>query len=720
MELAGFYLRLDKSTFLTDEVPLLGHMVGVNGIRCQPKKLRSVLEAPPPEDRKSLHSFLGVAGYLRPFIPNYADYAAPLQKHLTSVSKTAWSWPESINSSFEKLKEAVAKSISLGYPKPDGKFTIETDASDYGAGALLLQLQNNIEVPLECASLKFNDTQCRWDTRERELYAIIWAVERWRHYVALTHFTVRTDHNNLRYLANVDRGKVFRWARFLAQYNLTIEFKSGEINYAADWLSRHAAMDDFDDKLIDYISLPVYSTVTHTQRGKPLSVPDRPSREAFLRAYASSPSTELAKFAIPEGDLWVHPTNRRIYVPENLRDRLLTSNHFGIGGHLGVQRTLRRLRALYYWPKMAVDTLNYISSCIICKRLKRLPGEYTRDPLGTLNEPCALELVSLDHVIINMNSVSKYMLVMVDHATRFLVARWVGDMTAETTLYSWLRAWVPYFGTPRAVLTDNGGGFLAKFHDSVIKMGCVHLRSAPYHPQGNSINEASHKGIKSILASLWQEGHDDIDSSLQLAVRLHNTTPHPALKTSPYETLFGKPPLNPYEQSLSVSPTEAQRVAQLAAQRQDRWRRALLEHRPLESSPPPELKPGDVVVARLHPNAATSRCQDERDTRWLSPDWTLPLTVVSATRTQAVLHPYGDALAKPLTVHRSDLRLFEKPTWPLLRDLCEVYIASKCPSLPEFQTPVAPSSTVVAPQPPAAKKRRIPPWLVRPPTDGPQ
>ncbi|EZG42848.1 Gag-pol polyprotein [Gregarina niphandrodes] len=222
----GFYLRLDKSEWFKNEVKYLGHVVGQHGIKVQEKKSKAIANAPAPTSKKELQSFLGMCGYLRPFIPKFSHMTAPLFDLLKKDS--AFRWQETHEDAYNQLRRAVQQTVTLYAPTPSGEYVIETDASELGVGAVLKQVQEGTEVPIEFASKKFNPTESRWDTRERELFAVKWAVEKWRDYVGLAHFTVRTDHNNLRYLTSVDKGKVFRWALALSNYDFTIEFISGE------------------------------------------------------------------------------------------------------------------------------------------------------------------------------------------------------------------------------------------------------------------------------------------------------------------------------------------------------------------------------------------------------------------------------------------------------------------------------------------------------------
>ncbi|EZG42664.1 putative enzymatic polyprotein [Gregarina niphandrodes] len=173
---SGFYLRLDKSEWFKHQVKYLGHVVGTDGIKVQEKKTQTILPG---------HVWLPAAVHLSP-----SDTTAPLFDLLKKGAE--FKWQPAHERAFEALKEAVQNTVTLHAPTPTGTYIIETDASELGVGALLKQRQGDAEVPLEFASRKFNPTERRWDTRERELFAVKWAVEKWRDYVSLAHFVVGT------------------------------------------------------------------------------------------------------------------------------------------------------------------------------------------------------------------------------------------------------------------------------------------------------------------------------------------------------------------------------------------------------------------------------------------------------------------------------------------------------------------------------------------------
>src|SRR6202044_3331704 len=98
--------------------------------------------------------------------------------------------------------------------------------------------QEGQPVLLEFGSRRFTPTERRWDTREREAYAIKWALERFKEYVKALPVTVATDHESLRWMDKCENGKVFRWALFIQQFDVEIVHISGQHNVVADWLSR--------------------------------------------------------------------------------------------------------------------------------------------------------------------------------------------------------------------------------------------------------------------------------------------------------------------------------------------------------------------------------------------------------------------------------------------------------------------------------------------------
>ncbi|EZG56872.1 integrase core domain protein [Gregarina niphandrodes] len=153
---------------------------------------------------------------------------------------------------------------------------------------------------------------------------------------------------------------------------------------------------------------------------------------------------------------------------------------------------------MFYWPGLAEGVAKVVRECLICARTRTRARLTDNVPKGSLENPSAMDTVSLDHVgPMQLDGQSWWLLVVMDHATRYMGAWITSTVTAAQTAHIFLRGWVTPFGIPGVVLTDNGTSFRA-FHETVASaLGCVHLTTATYRPQGNGINEASHKALRS-------------------------------------------------------------------------------------------------------------------------------------------------------------------------------------------------------------------------------
>eukprot|EP01071_Lankesteria_metandrocarpae_P012078 Lankesteria_metandrocarpae@DN5490_c1_g1_i2.p1 len=137
----GVYLKLKKGLYAQQHVKLLGHVVGVNGIKPNPEKVQAIHNAIAPSNRAELRSFLGLANYVSRFVPHFAHMTAPLNDLLKKGVKYEWGdWQEE---AFLELKDAVIEYVTLQAPQGLGKFTLVTDASDRAIGAVLLQEQGD-------------------------------------------------------------------------------------------------------------------------------------------------------------------------------------------------------------------------------------------------------------------------------------------------------------------------------------------------------------------------------------------------------------------------------------------------------------------------------------------------------------------------------------------------------------------------------------------------
>ena len=197
----GVYFNLKKCHLLPAEAKLLGHLVGPVGIRADPIRTEALTRIRPPTTWKEVLSFLSTCSYLRKFIPHYSDHVDPL-RYLLRKSSLPSAWTPVHQRHFEALIAALQKSITLAPPRGSGPFLIFTDASSVAVGGVIFQVYS---LPGEADSLHLisffsrclNDTEQRWDTRERECYAIKYALQHNSDMIQGHRIYIFTDHSSL-------------------------------------------------------------------------------------------------------------------------------------------------------------------------------------------------------------------------------------------------------------------------------------------------------------------------------------------------------------------------------------------------------------------------------------------------------------------------------------------------------------------------------------------
>ena len=235
---AGLKLKMSKCEFLKREVNYLGHLVSASGIKPDPQKVSAIQNLGAPSTVKDVRSFIGMCSYYRRFIPNFAKIAKPLTE-LTKKNRR-FDWSDQCQTAFETLRTALTTAPILAYPDINKPYILYTDASDYAIGAALVQDTATGERVIQYLSHQLNETQQRWPVIEKEGYAIIYSVQKFRHYLYGSKFTVMTDHKPLKHLftSEMRNARVQRWAIILEEYGCDVEYVSGSKNVVADCLSR--------------------------------------------------------------------------------------------------------------------------------------------------------------------------------------------------------------------------------------------------------------------------------------------------------------------------------------------------------------------------------------------------------------------------------------------------------------------------------------------------
>ena len=178
----------------------MGHNLGQDTLAPNDDLVQEIRLAPSPTSKKQLRSFLGLVGYYRAFVPNFAAIAAPLTALNKKGTQGKLVWTETHEQAFQALKGHVCTQPVLCLPDVNKPFILQTDASADGIGAILLQEVNGVKHPVAFASKRLLPRQRNFSTIERDALAIVWGVQKFQNYLMGVHFTLETDHHPLQYL----------------------------------------------------------------------------------------------------------------------------------------------------------------------------------------------------------------------------------------------------------------------------------------------------------------------------------------------------------------------------------------------------------------------------------------------------------------------------------------------------------------------------------------
>ncbi|WVZ23582.1 hypothetical protein V8G54_002126 [Vigna mungo] len=328
----SLYAKKSKCYFGVERVEYLGHFITKEGVSTDPAKILAVQNWPIPTSLKQLRGFLGLVGYYRCFVRGYGSIARPLTNML---KKDSFYWSEEAKAAFQSLKDCLTQSPVLALPNFSKVFVVDVDASGSGIGVVLMQDHH----PIAFISRVLNMQQQSLSTYEKKLLEVVFAVQKWRHYLLNRHFVIRIDHRSLQYILSQILTTTFqqKWLVKLMEFDYTIEFKQGRENVAADALSRQESVD-----------CQAITTLI-------------PESNMLTRIIASL-----------QNDNELRRKDRLVVGKDGaLRNELLHWVHAGsTSGHSGRDATLKWLKSVVYWRGMTKDGSRFVLTCEICQKCK--------------------------------------------------------------------------------------------------------------------------------------------------------------------------------------------------------------------------------------------------------------------------------------------------------------------------------------------------------------
>jgi hypothetical protein len=238
---SGLTLNLRKCTFAQSKITFVGHVVGSGTKAVDPKKVACLSKIAIPTTKKDVRKLVGFFSYFRSFIPNLAGITCVLTDLTKKEAPNRVQWRPEHQKALELLKQSLVQAVELHSIDFSKEFGILVDASQHAIGCCLIQWsETGEELPIAFASVKLQPNQTRWSTVEREAYAVIWALKKFRPWIFWSKVTIFSDHNPLTYLTEAapKSSKLARWSLALQEFNLTFKYRKAGHNVAADFLSR--------------------------------------------------------------------------------------------------------------------------------------------------------------------------------------------------------------------------------------------------------------------------------------------------------------------------------------------------------------------------------------------------------------------------------------------------------------------------------------------------
>ncbi|PNX94328.1 Ty3/gypsy retrotransposon protein, partial [Trifolium pratense] len=521
-----FCLKASKCSFAQTSIDYLGHIVSAEGVGPDPSKISAMVNWPPPTNVKQLRGFLGLTGFYRKFVRNYASLAAPLTSLL---KRDAFEWTERAQQAFEGLKRAMTEVPVLGLPNFDEKFILETDASGVGMGAVLMQSGH----PICYFSKQFCPRMLQASTYVRELCAITTAVKKWRTYLLGNTFAIYTDQRSLRELMTQviqTPEQQFYLAKLLG-YSYEIIYKPGPQNRVADALSRVHCL---------VLTIPQMDFLTTFKQQLAVDT----EFQQFLAQVQAKPA-EYSEFEIMNGLLFF---KGKLFIPATspLKLTLLEEFHAStIGGHSGIHRTYGRLQENVFWYGMRNDVTHFVKSCSICQQTK--PANHS--PYGLL-QPLPIpekvwEDISLDFIV-GLPSVQSHTVIFVV-VDRLSKAAHFGSLPTHFTAIKvadlFAKMVCKLHGMPRSIVSDRDPIFLSQFWQELFKLSGTKLRmSTAYHPQSDGQTEIVNKVLQQYLRCFVHDKPNQWEQFLHWAEWHYNTAIHTSTGLSPFQIVYGRPP----------------------------------------------------------------------------------------------------------------------------------------------------------------------------------
>lgn len=462
---------------------------------------------------------------------HYGNIAKPLTELL---KKNQFQWHDAATQAFQKLKEAMSHPPVLALPDFIETFIVETDASSNGMGAVLVQKKR----PTAFFSKALSTSHQALSVYEKEMLAVVTAIQKWRAYLIGRHFIIKTDHQSIKYLMDqrIHTPLQQKWIAKLLGYDYEVQYKKGSDNIVADALSRRPHTDGHLCSLVTFTSPLITDIQGSWQNDVQLQgiIQDLTTGQHSHKNYTWQHGSLKRKGKLVAGN------------DSQLRSRLIELWHSSTqGGHSGIEVTYRRLKSVLCWKNMFKDVADFVAACDVCRRVKADNSAYP----GLLHPlPIPQKVwtdISMDFIEGLPKSHGKdVILVVVDRLSKY--AHFIAlshPYSAISVAQLFLDQIYRLHGMPQTIVNDRDATFLSQFWQELFKLQQVQLHmSTSYHPQSDGQTEVVNRCLENYLRCMAMDQPKQWSLWIPSAEYWYNTNFHSATKFTPYEVVYGQQP----------------------------------------------------------------------------------------------------------------------------------------------------------------------------------
>lgn len=712
---ANLVVSAEKIVLAQTSIHLLGWTIVNGALLPDPRKVNTALQFPIPTNTRALNSFLGYMNFFRSSIPLYSHISSCLDK-LRNVKDLQLHWTEVHTIAVRNLQKALSSAplihaIDYRYP-----LHVATDASNTGISGVLYMKVNNEVRYVAMASRSLSGSEVHFSTTRREILAVVYCFQRFSRWLVNKHFTLHVDHRSLIYLHSqqVPNHLLLTYYEVLFAFSYSVVHLPGHLNCIADAGSRLFA-DDFNnlqggkvvnekepfilkkrDKLLLAANKPHAHIEKRTfkQRNAKKFKPQLNISSTFykkaLRQHAQehSQNEQLIKHSptnISTGSN-NEPINivKRDHKSTSKRDKLINSalryadyitppekerndiiNRVHLFGHFGIKACETAIHRDYnmHWTNMRDDIHRIISNCPAC-------SHYNISQVGFHPFRSVLPSQPLDHWSIDLGTFNttsaagnNYMLVMVDHFSRFTILRALPDKSSLTIAKELLNIFC-LFSFPKVISHDHGSEFVNNIVSQLVLLSGIDRRvSLPYTPQGNSVCERFVGIAKNSIIKMLNGKHDSWDlylNSVQLAMNTKYSKLH---KSRPFAIVFNRQPngfedYSKVEHTLSTEKADTKliddrlafaqevvipEITKLIKETQDK------DHARFEKT--------HRIIRDMYPIGSTVMIQNVRRTSKLQERYSGPFTISGYTKNKSYIltDPQGNLLSRDIPTQQIKL-----------------------------------------------------------------